>query len=100
MFDWFRSKDVENFAIELVREFSNKCPPETLNRGAQQAKSFAAAVDDLYNRAAEFNRGKNLGVVGKARFGTAFKFQLKELGYTDELVGDLTRSLLIRMSGK
>ena len=100
MFDWLRSKDVENFAIDLVREFSKKCPPETLNRGVQHARTFAAAVDVLYNRAAEFKRGRGLGVFGKARFGTAFKYQLKELGYADELVDDLTRSLLIRMSGK
>jgi len=100
MFERLRSKDAENFAIELVREFSKRCPPDALAQGAQRAAVFARAVDDLWSRVAVFQRAKRLGVYGKAKFGTAFKYQLKELGYEEELVDELVRTLLIRMSGK
>jgi hypothetical protein len=100
MFWRLGSKDTENFATELVREFSKRCPPEALAQGAQRTATFARAVDDLWIRVAEFQRAKRLGVYGKAKFGTAFKFQLKDLGYDEELVDELLRTLLIRMSGK
>ncbi len=99
MFGWLGSKDAENFAIELVRDFSKRCPPDTL-QGANRTATFARAVDDLWGRVAEFQRAKRLGVYGKAKFGTAFKYQLKDLGYDEELVDELLRTLLIRMSGK
>lgn len=100
MFERLRSKDAENFAIELVQEFAKRCAPDAPARGAQRAAAFARAVDDLCNRAADFQRAKRLGVYGKAKFGTAFKFQLLELGYEEELVDELVRTLFIRMSGK
>ena len=99
MFGLFGSKDAENFAIDLVREFSKRCPPESL-QGSQRTAAFARAVDDLWSRVAEFQRAKRLGVYGKAKFGTAFKFQLKDLGYDEDLVDELLRTLLIRMSAK
>lgn len=100
MFGLLGSKDAENFAIELVRDFSKRCPPDSLSRGAQQTEAFARAVDDLWGRVADFQRAKRLGVYGKAKFGTAFKYQLQDLGYNEELVDELLRTLLIRMSGK
>ena len=103
MFERFRSKDTENFAIELVREFSRRYPPgapDASAQGSNRTAVFARAVDDLWSRVADFQRAKRLGVYGKAKFGTAFKYQLKDLGYEDELVDELVRTLLIRMSGK
>ncbi len=99
MFGLFGSKDAENFAIELVRDFSKRCPPASLAKGSQ-SEAFARAVDDLWARVADFQRAKRLGVYGKAKFGTAFKYQLQDLGYSAELVDELLRTLLIRMSGK
>jgi len=99
MFGLFGTKDAENFAIELVRDFSKRCPPDSLTKGSQ-TEAFARAVDDLWGRVAEFQRSKRLGVYGKAKFGTAFKYQLQDLGYNAELVDELLRTLLIRMSGK
>ena len=100
MFERFRSKDAENFAIELVREFSKRYPPVAPAQGTKRAEVFARAVDALWGRVADFQRAKRLGVYGKAKFGTAFKYQLMELGYEDEFVDELVRTLLVRMSGK
>ena len=100
MFERLRSKDAENFAIELVREFSRRYPPDVSALGAPRTAAFASAVDELWRRAADFQRAKRLGIYGKAKFGTAFKYQLKELGYGEDLVDELVRTLLIRMSGK
>ena len=60
--------------------------------------AVARAIDEISNRAAEFQRGKRLGLYGKAKFGTEFKFRLKESGYAPEFVDELTTKLLMSMS--
>jgi hypothetical protein len=42
--------------------------------------------------------GKKLGVYGKAKLGTTFKWELKELGYDDDFVDEFTRNLLLHLS--
>lgn len=100
MFGWFRAKDVENFATELVDEFSRRSPPQALSSGTQNTKALAASIDELCNRAREFQKTRKLGVYGKAKFGTTVKYRMKDLGYADEFIDELTRSLLIRISGR
>lgn len=91
------SRDVTDFAIELALEFTKRCPPDA---GAKSAMSLARAIDDISNRAAAFQRQSRLGIYGRAKFGTEFKFRLKESGHAPEFVDELTTKLLISMSGK
>jgi len=90
-------RDVADFAIELAQEFSKRCPPELAERSTM---AVARAIDDVCNRAAEFQREQKLGLFGKAKLGTEFKTRLKENGYLQDFVDELTTKLLINMSGK
>lgn len=91
------SRDVTDFALELAREFSTRCPPEL---SARSAIGVARAIDEVCNRAAEFQRAERLGVYGKAKLGTEFKLRLKESGYPGEFVDELTTRLLMSLSSK
>lgn len=93
------SKDVEEFAIELALEFGRRFPPKLSIKGARPSV-LAKAVDDTCNRAAEFQRERRLGVYGKAKLGTAFKLQLRESGYPQGFIDELTQTLLIRISAR
>lgn len=97
MFKRWGSKDVVDFAIELAQGFSKRCPPELASRSAI---AVAKAIDEVCNRAAEFQRSRKLGVYGRAKLGTEFKLRLKDNGYVAEFVDELTTQLLISMSGK
>ena len=97
MFKLFGSRDVADFAIDLAQEFSRHCPPELAGRSPI---AVARAIDDVCNRAAEYQRSRKLGVYGRAKFGTEFKLRLKESGYVEAFVDELTTRLLISMSGK
>ena len=99
MLERIRAKDVEDFAIKLAQDFSARYKPKAEQAEANPAV-IARAVDDICNRAADFQRARRLGLYGKAKFGTAFKHQLAELGYPEDFVDEFTRSLLISMSGK
>jgi hypothetical protein len=99
MLERLLAKGVEDFAIKLAQDFAARHSPQ---EGASDVNAavLARAVDDVCNRAADFQRARRLGIYGKAKFGTAFKLHLAELGYPDEFVDEFTRRLLISMSGK
>lgn len=99
MFRRLRPRELEDFATELALEFSKHCPPEKLGKDARPVK-LARAVDGICNRAAAFQREKQLGLYRKAKLGTAFKLQLVESGYSRDFVDELTYALLTKMSGK
>ena len=79
--------------LQFIAEFIGACILESSGQWAGSRAQLAARI-------AEFQRAKRLGVYGKAKFGTAFKYQLKDLGYDEDLVDELLRTLLIRMSAK
>jgi len=91
------SREVADFAIELAQEFAKRCPP---GASARSTTGLARAIDDICNRAAQFQRQAHLGIYGRAKFGTEFKLRLKESGHALEFVDELTTKLLMTMSGK
>lgn len=98
MFNRKRSHEIEEFAVGLARDFAGRFPP----RESQEPKTakLAGAIDDTCNRAAAYQREHRLGIYGKAKFGTCFKFELSQMGYPEEFIETFTRQLLLTMSGK
>lgn len=100
MFDRKRSREIEDFAIGLARDFAGRCPPGESQDAAPKAAQLARAIDDACNRAAAYQRERRLGMYARAKFGTSFKLELREKGYSEDFVDTLTRQLLLTMSGK
>lgn len=98
MFKRKQPDEVENFATDLAKDFSARCPLD--EGGVPRAIGVARAIDDICNRAAQFQREKKLGLYGRAKFGTEFKMQMKEFGYPADFVDEFTTKLLMNMSGK
>lgn len=95
---WFgRSRELDDFAIGLARELAKLIPPNTESPGPQRV---ARALDEVFNRARAYQREKRLGIYGRAKIGTTFKYELHSAGYPRDFVEDLTRQLLLIMSGK
>jgi hypothetical protein len=98
MFGLFgRSREIDEFAATLAREFAGRFPPGV---EAVEAARLAKAIDDVCNRANAFKREKKLGVYGRARIGTSFKMELKSAGYPPDFIDGFTRQLLLVMSGR
>ena len=95
MFGIGQSDEIDEFSKRLVRDFAERVPPQKSSTAAPLAK----AIDEICNRAKDFQREKNLGIYGKARVGTSFKIELKNAGYPDDFVDTFTRQLLLIMSG-
>jgi len=96
MFKLTGSKQVAEFATGLADEFIRLCPA-----GAKKAQPYVArVVDELARKLAEFHKTEQLGMIGKARFGTEFKHRLLDNGYDTPLVDDLTAKLLRVLTGQ
>jgi len=100
MFNLKRSSEIDAFAIALAQEFASRYPAAKASDGSYPPDKLARLIDDVCNRAAGFRRERKLGMYGKAKLGAAFKLKLKESGYVDGFVDDVTRQLLLTMSGK
>jgi hypothetical protein len=98
LFSWFSNRDIENFATEVAREFAKACPLADTQRERSSVKKLAHAIDAACERAAAFQKEKKLGVYGKAKLGTTFKWELKALGYDDDFIDEFTRNLLMHLS--
>ena len=96
MFKLWGSREIDDFAEALVREFAGRFPPQK----TFDAAPLARAIDEVCSKAKAYQREKRLGVYGKARVGTAFKIALKNAGYPGDFVDAFTRQLLLLMSGK
>jgi len=100
MFKRKRTRQIEDFGVALARDFAVRCPLGEVRQDTRKTVQLARAVDDVCNRAAAYQRERELGMYGKAALGTSFKLELKALGYPEELIDDLTRQMLLTMSGK
>ena len=93
------SRDIEQFATELARDFAKAYPLSAAQGERNAEKKLARAIDTACGRAVAFQKEKKLGVYGKAKLGTTFKWELKALGYGDEFIDEFTRKLLLHLSG-
>jgi len=98
LFDRARTRDIEQFGTEVARDFAKTCPPAETRGERSSVKKLARAIDAACERATAFQKEKKLGVYGKAKLGTTFKWELKALGYADDFVDEFTRNLLLRLS--
>jgi hypothetical protein len=93
LFDRVRTRDTE-----VARDFAKACPHADTRGERSSVKKLAQAIDAACERTAAFQKEKKLGVYGKAKLGTTFKWELKALGYDDEFIDEFTRNLLLRLS--
>ena len=98
LFNRARSREIERFATELAREFAEKYPLAEAQGERNVVKKLARAIDDACDHAAAIQKDKRLGVYGKAKLGTRFKYELKELGYDDKFVDEILHNVLLRIA--
>jgi hypothetical protein len=100
---WFGTQEVDDFAKLLAREFAKRYPPNAaadLGAGAKPPSKLINALDDTIARAVKFRKAQKLGVYRKAKFGNTFKWELRELGYSEAFVERITKELVFRLAAK
>jgi len=101
MFGWFsKNKEVDVFARTLAQDIAKRYPPvmDTATEKKISVNRLSRILEDSYRKAQTFRDANQLGVYKKARLGNAFRWELKELGYTREFIETATEGLIVYLS--
>jgi len=98
----FSSKEIDAFAKELAQSLAKRYPPslETAQAKKISVNRVTKVLEDVVEKAVEYNRKNPLGVYRKARLGNTFRWELKELGYSEKFVEVATEGLIVHLSRK
>jgi len=97
LFSLFSNKEINAFAKELVENLAKRYPP-ALDVSPEKRVSenrLTKVLEETLAQAVEFQGKHRLGVVGKAKLGNEFRWQLKELGYTEKFIDVATEGLMV-----
>ena len=99
---WKSNKEHDDFAKSLAEEFIANYPPpkERDSKDKKLELKFNKLTQRLYKQAREYNMKVNLGVYGKARVGNKFMWVLKDKGYEEVLIEEITTNLLRSLETK
>jgi hypothetical protein len=97
LFSLFFNKEVDAFAKELAADLAKRYP-SALDVSPEKRVSenrLTRVLEETLSRATEFQHKHKLGIIGKAKLGNEFKWQLKELGYTEKFIEVATEGLMV-----
>lgn len=101
MFGLFDTRKVDDFARSLAQDFARRYPPANEKRTDKAATSQLSVVSEaIYTRALRFHQENRLGLFRKAKLGNTFRWQLKEMGYTDGFIETVTKGMVVRLARK
>ena len=86
----------QQFALQMAEKVERQFPPKSesqlVKKGAQRRLEgvLNPIIDDLVS----FQKKNQLGWIGKARVGNAFRWALTEKGYSKEFVEALTEGVV------
>lgn len=97
----FDTSRIDDFAKSLARDFSRVVPTDIDTEDSKKnPRILAQGLEQVYTRALQFKQENKLGVYRKAKLANVFKWELKELGYSDKLADDITKRLAVRLARK
>jgi len=102
IFDIFRTKKVDDFAMTLAHELAKRFPPEMENEIEKKVtpKRISKILEDVFVKATDFKNKNKLGMYKKARLGNTFKWELQDLGYSEKFVELATEGLIVYITKK
>ncbi len=97
------SKEVDEFAKNLAQDIAKRYPPGMDAGGAERKisqKRLTSILEDAFTKAVEYRNQHRLGVYKKARLSNTFRWELKDLGYSDKFVDVAAEGLVVYISSK
>jgi len=95
--DKLLGRDMDAFAKELATMIAKRYPP-ALDKAPERRVSpnrISKVLEDALDKASEFAGQRHLGVYKKAKLANSFKWELKELGYSDKFIEVATEGVIV-----
>lgn len=96
MIDWFNTKEVQKFGIELATFFTERIPPEVSHRKHKTPAKKQEVLSKMFQQIERFKFQHKLNIYKKAKFGNSFQWALRDAGYDQEFINALTKELLLK----
>ena len=96
MLNWFDAREARAFGESLAVFFAERIQ---VNSGLKDRKFTAKAqqvLTKMARQAEQFRQTHKLNVFKKAQLGNAFKWKLRDAGYDQAYVDELTEWLMLR----
>lgn len=95
-------KDLDVFAKSLAQDLAKRYPPALENSPEKRISPnrITKVLEEAVGKAVQFNREQHLGMLGKAKLGNTFRWELKELGYSERFVEFATEALIVYITRK
>ncbi len=95
MFDWFNTREVNEFAQTIVDDLLKRYPPEGKDSELKKAtERLRRTHDAIFGRVSTFARSTRLNGFKIAHLGNKIKWGLNEAGYPKEFVDTFTIELI------
>jgi hypothetical protein len=99
--DMLNTRELEEFAIGLANDLGRRFPPASEARTDQGAShQIKIILAGLGARAVRYREQHKLGLYKKAKLANAFKWKLKELGYSPAFVDRAVKEIATRLAVK
>lgn len=97
MFNWFAAEESRAFGKNLAKFYIERVPFET----PFSTKKFAAKTQEtlkkVESQVQQFKAKESLNLYKKAKLGNSFKWALRDAGYDNQYVDELTEWLMLRL---
>ena len=100
IFGLFSPGKVNAFAKSLAERITARYPPVIANNPEQTVsqKRISEILEATFSDTLQFQRGNQPGLLGRAKLGNAFKWELRELGYEEKFVDFATEKLIEQLT--
>jgi hypothetical protein len=99
---FFSSARVNAFAKTMAERVSRCYPPIIANNQEQTVapERVAEILEMTLSGASRFQQESQLGLLGRAKLGNAFRWELREIGYEEKFVGLATEKLFQQLTSR
>jgi hypothetical protein len=95
--NWLDAKEEADFGNKLAEFYDQKCREIEKGPDHKQEGKRLKSISQLLLQARQFKTSRKLNAYKKAKLGNAFKWKLKDLGYDEELIGLLTKEIMLEL---
>lgn len=97
LLNWLDAKEESDFGSKLAEFYDRKCREIEKGADRKQEEKRHRLISQVLLQVRQFKNSRKMSTYKKAKLGNAFKWKLKELGYDHELIGLLTKEIMLEL---